>query len=60
LGQWQASIMNCLAIWSRNGPSAGLRQQIAEASEKYGECMTNIMSADAPRLAAPKATNRYG
>ena len=58
--EWMGVIAIAAGIWSRNGPSEALRQQIADAGKNYGECLTRIMDSQAPRLTAPTATpNRY-
>ena len=56
--EWMGVINIAAGIWSRNGPSEALRQQIADAGEKYGDCLRRIMASDAPRLT--KRDNRYG
>ena len=49
--QWQDVIHIKLGIWCRNGPSEALRNQIAAASEQYGEAFRKIMASSPQRIA---------
>ena len=59
--QWQAAIVGTLRIMVRGGATPNNLKQLEDATAEYGIRFSAIMDyASVARLAAPKATNRYG